>query len=281
MTPWGSGWHVDRAAFDKLLATAAAQAGATLLLGTSVVRATGSARGWTVHASQSAVEGHSHALLLSAPVLIDATGRTTRLARSVGAHRLSFDRLVAIASELDLGSDVAQGYVMVESVPDGWWYTAPLPSGRMMVMLMTDGDLCRRHNLAAQTVWEERLQRAEASLARARGRRRAGGPQVTSAVSHRLRRGERTARWLAVGDAALAVDPISGSGVCRALQSARAGADATVAMLEGDPARAIMDYEDRCDAACTTYLEERALYYGLESRWSTPFWARRAPRRAS
>jgi flavin-dependent dehydrogenase len=79
-----------------------------------------------------------------------------------------------------------------------------------------------------------------------------------------------------VGDAALAVDPIPGSGAVRALRTAWAGAEAAFAVLESGSADAIALYEADLDLECTRYLEERALYYGIERRWpDQPFWARR------
>jgi len=79
-----------------------------------------------------------------------------------------------------------------------------------------------------------------------------------------------------VGDAALAVDPTSGSGVVRALRTAWAAAEAAFAVLETGSADAIVRYEAERDLEYTHYLEERALYYSLERRWpDQPFWARR------
>ncbi|HET7463417.1 MAG TPA: hypothetical protein VFJ82_19350 [Longimicrobium sp.] len=79
-----------------------------------------------------------------------------------------------------------------------------------------------------------------------------------------------------MGDAALAVDPVSGSGVVRALRSARAGAGAVMELLGGAAADAIARYEAGRDAECTRYLHERAGYYAIEERWpDAPFWRRR------
>ncbi len=103
------------------------------------------------------------------------------------------------------------------------------------------------------------------------------GPRIFSAVSQRLCRRELSAPGLAVGDASLAVDPISGSGVVRALRSARAGAEAALALLDGRASSAIVAYEADRDLECATYLQERAHYYGIEQRWQeSPFWQRRA-----
>ena len=63
-----------------------------------------------------------------------------------------------------------EGYVMVETVADGWWYTSPVPDGGMMAMLMTDGDLCARARLWSSEGWWERLQTAEATRASYRRR---------------------------------------------------------------------------------------------------------------
>jgi flavin-dependent dehydrogenase len=96
-----------------------------------------------------------------------------------------------------------------------------------------------------------------------------------SAISQRLCRSERRQPWLAVGDAALAVDPVTGSGVVRALRSAKAASRTALALLEGCT-ETIEQYETEWDGECTNYLHERALYYGAEQRWpKSAFWQRR------
>ena len=146
-----------------------------------------------------------------------------------------------------------------------------------MVMLMTDGDLCGRARLSARDHWRQLLIRAPKTLARIYGKE-LWGPRVFSSLSQRLRRNEFDAPWIAVGDAGLAVDPISGSGVVRALRSGRAGAETALSLLDCKTRHATQDYEADCDSACSAYLRERALYYGAEERWQkSPFWHRRCP----
>jgi 2-polyprenyl-6-methoxyphenol hydroxylase-like FAD-dependent oxidoreductase len=143
-------------------------------------------------------------------------------------------------------------------------------------MLMTDSDLCGRGRLALEPQWMARLRAAPATQARLSRGRVSWGPRVFSAASHRLRR-RGSQPWIAVGDAALAVDPISGSGVVRALRTARAGAETALAVLEGRMQEAIDAYESARDAECAEYLRERAVYYGMERRWlDAEFWRRRA-----
>jgi len=277
MNPWGSGWHVDRRAFDTMLVSAAAAAGASVVTNTAVVELRHSAAEWTLVMRPAAdVLPRQRDVELRARVIIDATGRAASIAAQTGAGRVVFDRLVGVAS-LFAGIDAAERYVMVETTPEGWWYSAPIPGAGLMVMAMTDSDICGHSRLATDVEWSARLDASRATKSRIGSSRRLWVPRVFSAASHRLIRGEWQRRWLAVGDAALAVDPISGSGVVRALRTARAGAEAALELLAGANFEVIRAYETDRDRECTTYLDERAMYYGFERRWSaSPFWSRRA-----
>jgi flavin-dependent dehydrogenase len=278
MSAWGRGWHVDRLAFDRLLVDAAVEVGATVACGTAVVGHAWSGDGWQLDLRTRGENGRDeHALQIQARTVVDATGRGAHLATSLGARRLLFDHLVGVAAQLEGITAASERYVMVETTPDGWWYTAPVPNDRMIAMLMTDGDLCRRDNLRSRAIWQSRLNLAHGTLARIASGRSDLSLRVFSAMSQRLHRDECAAPWLAVGDAALAVDPISGSGVVRALRSAGTCSTTIRALLDGQGAGEIAAYEANIDRDCTTYLEERALYYDLEQRWPTcEFWQRRA-----
>ena len=269
-SPWGCGWHVDRLAFDRMLAGAAVRAGASLRVATAAVGCEQERDGWTLYLRDTG------AYTIRARMFIDATGRGARLGACVNARRVLLDRLAGVAVQFQGIDSEPEGYVQVETTCDGWWYTAPVPPGRLMAMLMTDSDLCGRGRFAMGAQWMARLNAAPATQARLCHGHVSWGPQVFSAASHRLRRHERQP-WIAVGDAALAVDPISGSGVVRALRTARASAETAVAVLEGRVEEAIGGYESARDAECTEYLRERAAYYGIERRWlNAEFWRRRA-----
>jgi flavin-dependent dehydrogenase len=272
MSPYGCGWHVDRLAFDRMLAQAAVTAGAELRCGSAIVHCEVMNDGrWLLRCNE---RGSRNSTALRARVLIDATGRGAHLARRLGAQRIIFDRLVGIAA-LFSGVDVSsEGFILVETSSEGWWYSAPVPPDRMITMLMTDSDLCGRSRLSVHRRWRELAASAPTTFARVPQTMLWGG-RLFSAISQRLHRSELAAPWIAIGDAALAVDPISGSGVVRALRSARAGTEAALALLNGRSPDTIKEYEARCDLECTVYLHERAMYYGIERRWQSPFWRRR------
>lgn len=226
MHPYGRGWHVDRRAFDQMLAAAAATAGATVLDGVALRRSTYRDGCWQLLAASTSAppgEGGTHAL--RAHVLIDATGRRAQVARALGAQRMRFDRLIGVAVRFAGVEDPECGYLLVEATPDGWWYSAPLPSGppgptgTMIAMLMTDADLCGRPRLSVTDFRQAIARAAHATQRRLGAAAPVSTPRVHCARSQRLLRNVASdaGPWLAVGDATLAVDPVSGSGVLRAL----------------------------------------------------------------
>ena len=293
------GWHVDRQAFDRMLAHEAVSAGAELCTGTIVAGCEPPAEGeWQVHlakagAGHGAVPDESAPGPVSARLLVDATGRSASLARSLGAQRMLLDNLVCVASHwMDEAGGPAQArddppstrYVQIETCPEGWWYSAPLPASRSALagMLFTDADVCGRLKLTRAPHWQQALGQAPFTRGRLLEASKAlrWGPHAFSAVSQRLRRELACGAWFAAGDAALATDPICGSGVVRALRAGRAACETALQWLQaGDDvhrAEALQAYEEACDRECTRYLAERAACYALEDRWTqAPFWQRR------
>jgi flavin-dependent dehydrogenase len=262
--PYGNGWHVDRRAFDRMLASAAANAGARPVRGvvTAVSRQGGT---WNVEAD---------GVMLRARHLVDATGRSARVARRLGARRITLDHLVGVVMSLPPERTTAalEGAALVEAVADGWWYSARTPDGRLLLAYMTDGDLWvrRRESFAAEL--------AQAPLTRERVAGALDEPvRVVAATSARLHPAAGEG-WLAVGDAAMAVDPLSGQGVCLALQSGLRAAETILGEQAGDAA-ASGDYATGISRAFAAYIDTRRWFYGREQRFSSSeFWRRRTVR---
>ncbi len=272
VSPYGCGWHVDRLRLDRMLADAAVAAGATLCCGTRLIECVEDRVGiW-----QLTLGGDERDWQATTRVVVDAAGRGARVSQSLGAKRFVCDRLIGVAMLFGGIPSAAQGFTLVEAAADGWWYSAPVGADRLVAMLMTDGDLCRQGGSLCRARWQAQLVAAQATAARLGDAPVVWGPRVFSAVSQRPCRPHLASRWLAVGDAALSVDPISGSGFVRALRTARAGATAVLELLQRDCREAIENYEADRDDEFAVYLQERAMYYGLEQRWQEfPFWQRR------
>jgi flavin-dependent dehydrogenase len=96
-----------------------------------------------------------------------------------------------------------------------------------------------------------------------------GEVRVVTCASHELRPSSGS-DWIAAGDAALAVDPLSSGGVAFALRSAAAVADV---LLGGD--RSV--YQELVTTAAREYRQMRTQIYGWERRFAgSDFWRARA-----
>jgi len=81
--------------------------------------------------------------------------------------------------------------------------------------------------------------------------------------------------WVAVGDAAMAFDPLSSQGLYNALRSAIEASRAVQQHFAGDRA-ALLDYAAREQQRFPRFLDMRSAYYGREMRWrDSAFWRTR------
>lgn len=266
----GHGWHLDRSRFDATLADAATAAGATWLGDTRMLRLSRSAEGWRLE-----LRSRGRITTTSARVVVDASGRSAVFGRGL-APRTRYDRLVgSVMRFAPPEADLLDGFTLVESVPGGWWYSAPLPDAKAIAVFMTDADLAPRPAGTRVADFLGLLAAAPCTNARLRTCAPEGTVAVVAAGSAALARAAGD-RWLAVGDAAAAYDPLSSQGITTALETGQRGGDAIAAWLRGD-SHALSDYADRIHSDYQDYLAQRSAYYRIERRWrSAPFWRRRS-----
>ena len=261
--PYGCGWHVDRARFDAMLASAAADAGAELLLSTHVKSCT-----MTGDQCRLDVAHDKNNVTFFGRVLVDATGRKALLASRLGAQADVADRLIGAVTFCKL-SEPAQ-WALIEAVEEGWWYSAPLPDGNMVFAYMTDSDLWNAD------IWHERMEQAPLTFERA-GSRQIPPPSMVVSAGSLVRRPVVGANWIATGDAALAFDPLSGQGVLKSVETGTRCAAAIAGYLAGDPS-ALKSYDSWVQETYHAYLSVRRRFYGAVMHWpNSQFWTRRQP----
>lgn len=261
----GPGWHVDRAAFDELLATEAERSGAVLSRKTTVEALSGEPGRWTIGTSAGT---------LGARFVVDATGHGAAIARARGATLVDTDKLVAFARFFDETEGSRDPRTVVEAFAEGWWYTAGLPGGRRIVACVTDADVGRRLRLRDLQTWSARLRRTDHVAAVVAAAEGDGALFVRPMHTRRLDRAGG-AGWVAVGDAASSFDPLSSQGILKALRSGIFGAYTAADALGGD-GDAVSRYARFVAEEFDAYLSARALFYGREQRWPEhEFWRRR------
>jgi 2-polyprenyl-6-methoxyphenol hydroxylase-like FAD-dependent oxidoreductase len=168
-----------------------------------------------------------------------------------------------------------ESLTLVESFEQGWSYTAPLPGRELIAVVMTDADLVRQLDLTRSDGWRGLLDRLPHTGPRLAGGEPAEAPRVLPAHSGCLNRPSGPG-WAAVGDAAASHDPLSSTGIVRALESGIQAGRAIHALLVRGDRGALAEYDRRQDAAFDQYCDTRTAYYRMESRWlPAPFWHRR------
>jgi len=270
----GPGWHLDRGAFDAWLQGEAGDAGVDRLSPARIEEAHWAAHRWRVRLRHG-----DDAMVLEARWIVDATGRPAAFARRHGAALHRLDRMIALA----VLAEPAEGpgfdsYSHIEAAEFGWWYAARLPGGQAMISLMTDSDLARASGLFSAegfaAAWQgtTEISRFAEPAAIVPAVFSAGTQFIDQAIAP---------GWLALGDALMAFDPLSASGITGAIEDAIAAGELLVQLLE-EPAEADAkslrgSYAARANAGLHRFMAEHRAIYAAERRWpESLFWCRRA-----
>jgi flavin-dependent dehydrogenase len=276
LDPRGPGWRIERAGFETMLRDTAASRGATVTAPGDILdlrRENGTGEGWI-----ALIGSAGRIWRLHSRFLVDASGRAASFARAaaqaqIAAHDRLICRFVRLAPR-STSSDL-DGFSLVETVPDGWWYSARLPDGGTVIAFHTDTDLPAARLSLKPEGFLELLTKTRWTAAAA-----AEPGQAKCAVGRVSARGQWLANpcgddWCAIGDAAIAFDPLSSQGLFNALYTGFRGAEAVAAGLSGD-ATLLAAYRDRLVRVRNAYLRNLGQYYALETRFSDhAFWARR------
>ena len=266
--PYGEGFNLARPAFDQALADTARSAGAKLLLNTKLTGLEKRCGLWT-----ACVQDSAGSTCRTTAVIVDATGRPATVAKKLGAHRRQFDNLVGLVGRTPpVGrSDMS---VTIEAVEHGWWYAVGMADGSLTATFMTDRDCAALSPGGRVDTWRAALLNSTLTRSRHAALQTCTELVLRSASSGRL---DRIAGdgWLAVGDAAFSVDPLSSEGITKASAWGLEAAEA-IAAHRGGNAEALSSYHQRASEAFANYLLMRYRYYAVERRWpDSLFWARR------
>lgn len=259
-SPHGPGRHVDRAAFDRALARAAADAGTHVVAGADVGRVAAGRDGrWTVGSGPAQVR---------ARFVIDAAGRNGHVV--LRRRTVRSDTLLALTLLLRHRPNRPPDLrTYVESTPRGWWYSAPVREQETVAMLFTD-----RAEYAQGLDLRDELESAPLTRGRLEGTDVLDQRVLTARSG--LREPIAGDAWLAAGDSAASYDPVSGSGVHKALAQGALAAEAVHRRLRGE-AGSVEAYGARIRADFNAYAWTRRSTYAAERRWGEDgFWGRRA-----
>lgn len=265
----GGGWHLERARFDSMLAGYAAASGVSFIRGTMNEAQFLSDNTW-----QLVVQSPQNSHILNATFVVDATGRSARFASEVGVPQIAHDTLVGVVRVVNLESEQVGDGPLLEPFEHGWWFSAPTADKRLAVVAMTDADIAKRLQLTHVAQWSEHLLASPLTRERVANLKIKGDLNVRAAHTRSLHNccGKN---WLAVGDAAASVDPISSHGILRALRFGVHAGEAIGKHFDNQ-SNSLDNYAALVQTEFDNNLNLRTAIYRNESRWETaPFWQRR------
>ena len=272
-SPYGDGWLLDRPTFDLGLREFSLKSGAIVVEGSRICSV---ARSNHHYHFQLATE--SEVTSLVANWVLDCSGRSAIFAVRHGAKRIKHDNLVAFwrTYKSTFGETDEDRCTTIENADSGWYYTTPIPSGRRVVVFLTDGDLAACAMALKPSLWQQMLNATTVirnlvdkhryePVSRVRG---------ISASSVQLDR-PFGFHWVAAGDAAVAFDPLSSQGIGGAIVS---GSNAAGAVLEEHAGHegAFAAYAEDSSKSYSQYLRELARRYQIVGASEGEFWARRS-----
>ena len=260
----GEGWLLDRRHFEAQLIAEALRRGAKWQLGWSVAALARADDGWHVE-----LIGAGDRRTVAADFVIDATGRAASLLRKLGVPRDTGDRLFG-SWLVTAGRGRVAGPVLIEVGLDGWWYASSLPDGRTSIVCFSDRPAASAAELLNSA-------RDRGSIAATLG----DGPEpVLSIHAAGSARAQQVCGpgWFAVGDAALAFDPLSSYGLGSALGTGYYAAQALLAQWSGD-ADAPAVYQALLNERWSAYVSAVVERYDAAHPFhDEPFWRERRRR---
>lgn len=270
-SPYGLGWHLDRAKFDATLATAAEARGVAVHRETRAHACERGTRGrWTIEARSP-----DAGLCFESAFVVDATGRAAWLARRQGARRVVHDRLVGVVGIRE-GAAYPDHRLHLEAFESGWWYATALPGGHAIAACMTDPDALPRAPGRVDAFWRDSLRHAPRTAELIGPGEGATVVRTVAAGSSRL---EPVCGpgWVAVGATAACYDPLSSRGIGMALATGLAAAAVIARALRDGRPEALTAYSDWLRDDFSRYLGEWQQYYNaVVTRWpASPFWTSR------
>jgi len=260
--PLGHGWHLDRRVFEQQLLHKAVAASATLLEGTVIQDANFVANQWQV----TWLSANNEQVQKNFDFILEASGRNAWLARRQGIDRLYEHQQLALVRFLKTPADFLDSTGLIETTPAGWWYTAQIPGDRLSTAFFCRPTKETRQTWVTDAGWKTLYPNAPHTAARiAKTNGPLTSPRFVAADSSRLESFYGPG-WLAIGDAALTLDPVSSHGVTMALVTARDAVSA-IQQKQAGRADAFASYDALLTATFYQYAHQRIQLYQSERRF--------------
>lgn len=281
VNPFGQGWRLNRATFDRMLSEHAQRSGVQLAWSTrllAVDAADSPGAPYTLHLRHGAERTST---VVKAGFIIDATGQKAVFARALGVSKRVDDELFALVRFARVVNGRGSAQVLLEATPEGWWYHCQLPERRAVTMIVAGREYLTKLRQDGFSGFDSALA-GTTLVGPSAGRLSLDGVEYHSrAIRSGMLSVVEGTNWMAVGDAALTFDPVVAQGIHKGLSHGVRAANKVAGWFEqrSDDADAFSAHVRRQYA---DYLRAREHVYALERRWTAaPFWRLRTASKAT
>lgn len=246
---------IERASFDASLLTALEDCGACWMQGSAQVIAFVDGT-WCIETQHGVVRGR---------VVLDARGRFARRSADRGPRLVSWSIVLHSLGDALPGSAVA-------ALDDGWCWLAVTPDGVRSAQFV--GAATRRFSREQLAQRVRLAARSLAELDLPMDRLIGDGVYSARAAVARHSQPSQGQGFLRIGDAAVAMDPLSGNGIHEAVRSARVAVAAINTHLRGEPWSVVARFVDeRSQELWRRSVQAAGRFYRHQADWSgAEFW---------
>ncbi len=268
--PDGCVRNLDRQAFETYLRKTAEARGVHCVWGAKLHSSAYENSRWQLQlrASDTALSDTT----ISASFVIDASGRQSHFARSLGIKRQAEDRLVACWATLP--NSRTNTMSTISASENGWWYSAVVPGDRRVVAFHTDADLVAKSELKTVASFLELAKGNPVIWPLLSEHENAIAFKGTVAANSTKLEQVAGQQWVALGDAALSFDPLSSQGMYNAMAGAMQLQDLLVRYGFTETLQKM--HTEQTEHIWHHYLKHKSIFYQAETRWKgSAFWKRR------
>ena len=211
-------------------------------------------------------------IVLRGKCIVEATGRNRALLKLLGITSEEYDQLTAYSCHLPRREHpkITHG-VFVESFEHGWGIVSRLSDEMQVMSLFSRQHVGIHRELKDYSYWPEILfgtAHLREFLSAGSDIRVVGGDAGSSRATQLAGK-----CWLAIGDAAIAFDPLSSHGITNAVYTAHRAVEAIALHLSNPDDKYFREYAESLSAIFATYLGTRHELYHRERRWpGAAFW---------
>ncbi|HEY0611857.1 MAG TPA: tryptophan 7-halogenase [Chitinophaga sp.] len=259
----GPGVMVDRSLLDYDLLQLAAERGLHLFQPARFEHCRKTDKGWEAHLRTQRI-----AVTVNAAFILDARGRNSMTIQ----HRiLTAPPVVALWSYVPAAAMPQQ--TLVEATPNGWIWGSPMPDQRFRVLSFVNPAVTKHKSAAAVFRWSL----TGTQLFRQLLLRPDLGGFSTCVVFTYAHADPWNNGYIRLGEAAFSLDPLSSTGVEKAMRfSLQAVVAVNTILQSGEEQMGRSFYEDSMIASVISHTKWTAAYYAKAWPAAQPFWKERA-----